>query len=84
MTEADAGLAFPALKPAEEVLQTAENNAIQPDIPETLQDRVDALNSRAATLRATGLDADTRERLETVIDTATPDETPAKLPQVQP
>lgn len=84
LTAADASLEFPVLKPAEEVLQTAANNAIQPDTPAALQDRLDALNSRAAALRDEGLDPDTRTRLETGLAAATTPDTAADTPKVQP
>ena len=84
MTEDDARLGYPVLKPAEDVLQTATNNAIQPDTPETLEDRMAALNSRAEALRRAGFDADARERLETEIDTSAGTETPAETPKAQP
>ena len=84
MTEADARLDYPRLQPAEEVLRTATNNAIQPDTPETLEDRMAALNSRAEALRSAGFDADARERLETEIDTSAGTETPTDLPKAQP
>lgn len=84
MTEADARLDYPMLQPAEEVLQTAADNAIQPETPETLEDRMAALNSRADALRSAGFDADTRERLETDIDAAELTGTPTAPPKVQP
>jgi len=83
MTEADARLEYPVLQPAEDVLQTATNNAIQPDTPDALQDRMAALNGRAEALRRAGFDPDTRKRLETDIDTAAPTGTPAETPKAQ-
>ena len=84
MTEADARGDFPRLQPAEDVLRTATNNAIQPDTPETLEDRMAALNSRAEALRRAGFDADARKRLETEIDTSAGTETPTDIPKAQP
>ena len=84
LTEDDAGLAYPVLQPAEEVLQTAADNAIQPETPATLETRMAALQGRAEALRRAGLDADTRQRLETEIDTALPTDTPTQPPKAQP
>ncbi len=64
MTEADMAAAFPRLVPAEAILQQAGTDAIQPDTQTSLEDRVTALNRRADGLRATGLDAQTRARMQ--------------------
>lgn len=84
MTEADARLAYPVLQPAEDVLQTATDNAIQPETPATLEDRMAALQGRADALRRAGFDAETRQRLETEIDTSDQTETPTDTPKAQP
>lgn len=84
MTEADARLAYPVLQPAEDVLQTATENAIQPETPATLEDRMAALQGRADALRRAGFDAETRQRLETEIDTSDQTETPTDTPKAQP
>jgi hypothetical protein len=56
--------AFPKLVPVETLLAGTEAENLQPDTRETLDDRVAALNRRADSLRAAGMDDDTRGRMQ--------------------
>lgn len=64
ITEADMEAAFPRLVPAEQIQQAAGTGAIQPETQSSLEDRVTALNRRADGLRGTGLDPQTRARMQ--------------------
>jgi len=69
LTEADRQAGFPALVPVEDLLRGTEAVAIQPRTQATLENRVAALDRRAAALRATGLDAQTRARMQAGVAT---------------
>lgn len=69
LTDADLDAPYPALVPAEGLLDSVPPDAITPQSETQLDDRVTALEQRAASLRATALEADTRARMDAGVDT---------------
>ena len=72
LTEAESGQGYPALVPVEDLLAGTRDQAIAPDTQTSLEDRVAALERRATALRATTLDAETRDRMTTGVTTEQP------------
>ena len=64
LSEADQAGGYPALVPAERLLEGTQDVAIAPDTQTSLEDRVTALGRRAEALRATELDNQTRDRMQ--------------------
>ena len=64
LSEADQAGGYPALVPAERLLEGTQDVAIAPDTQTSLEDRVTALDRRAEALRATELDNQTRDRMQ--------------------
>ncbi|MDX5402768.1 MAG: hypothetical protein LPK02_11230 [Rhodobacterales bacterium] len=64
LSEADSAQPYPDLVPVEGLLASAQDPAIRPETQTRLEDRVAALERRAAVLRDSGLDAQTRARMQ--------------------
>lgn len=64
LDEADAAQPYPALVPVEGLLAGTQAPAIRPETQARLEDRVAALERRAAALRDSGLDPETRARMQ--------------------
>jgi hypothetical protein len=72
LTGTDTEQGYPALVPAERLLEGTTDLAIQPETQTDLEDRVAALERRADALRATGLDQTTRDRMQAGVPTTQP------------